>query len=112
MSLFQFCDYINFDKNNENYFIQPALGYVPFVDEITGFKSYVYAAINAGKKIGKLEFILNQSQPILSIYHKDNIVKKTIKKILNFLIYFKSKNDFLKLVTIDNAEVIFFVNLE
>lgn len=103
------CDYLNFSNSDKKLFIQPALGYVPFVDETSEYKSFGYAALFVSEKNGKLEFILNDSGPIFDLYDSDNILKKFAKRILNFLTSFKVKNSFSKVISIDNAELKFFV---
>ena len=108
-NLLTICDYLNFSKKNNNFFIQPALGYVPFIDEANSTKNYGYVAFKIGEKNSKLEFILNEIGPIFTIYKNDNFIKQNVKKILNFLTSFKVKNSFSKLVSIDKAQLSFFI---
>lgn len=108
-NLLSVCDYLNFNYKDKDFFIQPALGYVPFVDEKNSTKNFGYVALNIGKKNRKLEFILNDIGPIFTIYKADSLIKRSVKKILNLLTYFKVKNSFSKLVSIDNSKLSFFV---
>ena len=103
------CDYINFSYKNKNFFIQPALGYVPFVSGVEENNiNYGYVAINIGEKVGKLEFILNDTGPIFTVYDSDNFIKSFLKKLLNYLTFFKTKNSLSKIISIDDAELSFF----
>ena len=108
-NLLTICDYLNFSKKNNNFFIQPALGYVPFIDEANSTKNFGYVAFNIGEKNNKLEFILNTIGPIFTIYKNDHFIKRNLKKILNFLTSFKVQNSFSKVVSIDDAQLSFFI---
>jgi hypothetical protein len=108
-NLLTICDYLNFSKKNNNFFIQPALGYVPFIDEANSTKNYGYVAFNIGEKNSKLEFILNEIGPIFTIHKNDHFIKRNLKKILNFLTSFKVKNSLSKVVSIDDAQLSFFI---
>ena len=103
------CDYLNFSNTAKKLFIQPALGYVPFVDETSDYKSFGYVALFMSEKNGKLEFILNDSSSIFDLYKSDSFLKKLTKRILNILTSFKVKNSFSKVISIDDAELKFFV---
>ena len=85
------------------------MGFVPFVDETSDYKSFGYAALFASEKNGKLEFILNDSGSIFDLYESDNLLKKFTKRVLNILTSFKKKNSFSKVISIDNSKIKFFV---
>ena len=102
------CEYINygFDKNNNKY-LQPIMGYVPFVDK--NKIKYGYVAINKNKRNdGYLEFLLNEKTSIFDVNPNQNLLKLYTKKFLNKLLFFYNKNDFTELVTIKQSKIKFF----
>jgi hypothetical protein len=104
------CEYINYNtsKNNEKY-LQPIMGYVPFI--LDNNLRYGYVVINVNKKVnGNLEFLLNEKSSLfsLSLDGKDNLIKKLIKNILNNLLFFMKQNNFTKLISLENSKINFF----
>lgn len=107
-SLISKCEYINYgsDKDNNKY-LQPIMGYTPFVHE--NKIRYGYAAINKNEKSnGRLEFLLNEKSPIFNVSVNQNLFKLYIKKFLNKLLFFYNKNDFTELVSIKESKINFF----
>ena len=107
-SLISKCEYINFgyDKNNKKY-LQPILGYIPFVHN--NKIKYGYAVINNNEENnGYLEFLLNEKTPIFNVDRKQNLFKLYIKKFMNKLIFFYNKNDFTELISIKENKISFF----
>ena len=104
------CEYINYNtlKNNEKY-LQPIMGYVPFI--LDNNLRYGYVVINVNKKVnGNLEFLLNEKSSLfsLSLDGKDNLIKKLVKNILNNLLFFMKQNNFTKLISLENSKINFF----
>ena len=104
------CEYINYNilKNGEKY-LQPIMGYVPFILENN--LRYGYVVIKVNEKVnGNLEFLLNEK---LSLYSssldgENNLIKKLIKNILNNLLFFMKQNNFTKLISLENSKINFF----
>ena len=104
------CEYINYStlKNNEKY-LQPIMGYVPFI--LDNNLRYGYVVIKVNEKVnGNLEFLLNEKSSLfsLSLDGKDNLIKKLIKNILNNLLFFMKQNNFTKLISLENSKINFF----
>jgi len=104
------CEYINYNtlKNDEKY-LQPIMGYVPFI--LDNNLRYGYVVINVNKKVnGNLEFLLNEKSSLfsLSLDEKGNLIKKLIKNILNNLLFFMKQNNFTKLISLENSKINFF----
>ncbi len=110
--LITICDYVNFNQKNNSYFLQPALGLVPFVDETNDYKSYGYVAVHQNKENEKLEFLLNEKTSIFSINIENNLIKKFLKKIFNGLSFFIKKNEFSRVIPIDNVQLSYFVYID
>lgn len=107
-SLISKCEYINYgsDKNNKRY-LQPIMGYIPFVHN--NRIKYGYTVIKKNEENnGCLEFLLNEKSPIFNVHPNQNLFKLYIKKFLNKLIFFYSKNDFTKLISIKDNKIKFF----
>ena len=106
-SLITKCEYIvyNTEKNGDKY-LQPIMGYVPFI--LKNQLRYGYVVLNIyEKKNGRLEFLLNEKTAIFNINLKKNLIKFFIKKILNILLFFVKKNDFIKLICIKESKINF-----
>ena len=102
------CELINFStsKNNEQY-IQPVMGYVPFI--LDNNLRYGYVAINVNEKVnGNLEFLLCEKLSLFSVCGKGNLIKKLIKKTLNNMLFFLKKNNFSKLISLKESKINFF----
>ena len=104
------CEYINYNSltNNEE-FLQPIMGYVPFI--LDNNLRYGYVVINLNKKVnGNLEFLLNEKLSLFSssLDGKNNVIKKLIKIILNNLLFFMKQNNFTKLISLENSKINFF----
>ena len=104
------CEYINYStlKNNEKY-LQPIMGYVPFI--LDNNLRYGYVVIKVNEKVnGNLEFLLNEKSSLFSssLDGKDNLIKKLIKNILNNLLFFMKQNNFTKLISLENSKINFF----
>ncbi len=107
-SLITKCEYINYntEKNGDKY-LQPIMGYVPFI--LKNQLRYGYVVLNTnGKNNGCLEFLLNEKTAIFNINQKKNLIKFFIKKILNIFIFFMKKNDFTELTCIKECKINFF----
>lgn len=107
-SLITKCEYINYntEKNGDKY-LQPTMGYVPFI--LKNQLRYGYVVLNVnGKNNGYLEFLLNEKTAIFNINLKKNLIKFFIKKILNIFIFFMKKNDFTELIYIKESKINFF----
>ena len=107
-SLISKCEYINYntEKNGDKY-LQPIMGYVPFIHK--NQLRYGYVALYAGeKKNGYLEFLLNEKTAIFNIKTKKNLIRLFIKKILNIFLFFVKKNDFTELISIKESKINFF----
>jgi len=107
-SLISKCEYINYntEKNGDKY-LQPTMGYVPFI--LKNQLRYGYVVLNVnGKNNGYLEFLLNEKTTIFNINLKKNLIKFFIKKILNIFIFFMKKNDFTELICIKESKINFF----
>ena len=103
-SLITKCEYINYntEKNGDKY-LQPTMGYVPFI--LKNQLRYGYVVLNVnGKNNGYLEFVLNEKTAVFNINLKKNLIKFFIKKILNILIFFMKKNDFTELIYIKESK--------
>ena len=106
-SLITKCEYINYntEKNGDKY-LQPIMGYVPFI--LKNQLRYGYVVLNVNeKKNGCLEFLLNEKTAIFNINLKKNLIKFFIKKILNILLFFMKKNDFTELICIKESKINF-----
>jgi len=107
-SLITKCEYINYntEKNGDKY-LQPTMGYVPFI--LKNQLRYGYVVLNVNeKKNGCLEFLLNEKNAIFNINQKKNLIKFFIKKIINIFIFFMKKNDFTELICIKECKINFF----
>ncbi|MDC0232007.1 hypothetical protein OAJ72_01810 [Pelagibacteraceae bacterium] len=102
------CEFINYntEKNSEKY-LQPIMGYVPFVHKNQLRYGYVVLHITE-KKNGYLEFLLNEKTGILNTNPKQNLIRLNIKKILNMFLFFVKKNDFTKVISIKESKINFF----
>ena len=108
------CEHINYSNLDENEkFIQPIMGYVPFV--LNKKLNFGYVVLYLKKKgNGNLEFLLNEKSNLFNIYENGTPVKKVIKKILNKLlslvniILLVKKNNFTKVVSIKDSKFNFF----
>ena len=108
-NLIKSCDYLNFNTKKEDFFIQIAIGIVPFVSIKEGENiNFGYAAINLRKENINLEFLLNKIGPIFTVYKNDGFIKTNSKNVLNILTYFKTKNSFSERVVIQDAKLSFF----
>ena len=102
-------DYINFSNNkNEDKYLQPVIGYVPFILNNTIRHGYASFNINQ-KKNGFLEFLLNEKSGIFHIDQSENLLKIYIKKIFNTFLFFYKRNDFTELVSIKESRINFFI---
>mgnify|MGYP006108216385 CR=1 FL=1 len=113
------CEYINYNtlKNNEKY-LQPIMGYVPFI--LDNNLRYGYVIINVNEKVnGNLEFLLNEKSSLFSLRldgKNNKLIKRLIEKIfnnllffiLNNLLFFMKQNNFTKLISLENSKINFF----
>jgi hypothetical protein len=107
-SLITKCEYINYttEKNSDKY-LQPIMGYVPFI--LKNQLRYGYVCLNVNeKKNGCLEFLLNEKTAIFNINQKKKLIKFFIKKILNIFLFFIKKNNFTELTSIKEYKINFF----
>ena len=107
-SLISKCEYINYntEKNGDRY-LQPIMGYVPFILKNQLRYGYVVLHINE-KKNGYLEFLLNEKTAIFNVKTKQNLIRLFIKKILNIFLFFVKKSNFTKLISIKESKINFF----
>jgi len=107
-SLISKCEYINYNsKKNGDKYLQPIMGYVPFI--LKNQLRYGYVVLNVNeKKNGYLEFLLNEKTAIFNINQNKNLIKFFIKKILNIFIFFTKKNEFTELTCIKESKINFF----
>ena len=102
------CEYINYNsKKNGDKYIQPIMGYVPFILKNQLRYGYVALYVNE-KKNGYLEFLLNEKTAIFNINQNKNLINFFIKKILNIFIFFIKKNDFTERTCIKESKINFF----
>jgi hypothetical protein len=103
------CEYINYnsDKSEEKY-LQPIMGYVPFV--LNNIISYGYVVLYVKKDgvNGNLEFLISEKSSLFTIGKNENIIIKLIKLILNNLLFFYKKNEFSKYISLENSKIYFF----
>ena len=107
-SLITKCEYINYntEKNSVKY-LQPIMGYVPFI--LNNTLRYGYVALNINEKVnGNLEFLLCEKSSLFSIRENNNLIKKLIKETLNKLLFFSKKNNFSKLISLKESKISFF----
>jgi len=102
------CEYINYNKKTGARYLQPIMGYVPFI--LKNQIRYGYVVLNVNKeKNGYLEFLLNEKTNIFNVNTKQNFVKLFIKKILNIFLFFVKKNDFTEIISIKESKINFFL---
>jgi hypothetical protein len=120
------CEMINYNTINNNYkFLQPIMGYVPFVDHNQINFGYVAVHDNEEKN-GNLEYILKEKSPIFNTkpqkifirthnnslklvkIKSQNLIILLIKFILNKLLFFKKSNSFTKLISIKEFKINYF----
>ena len=103
------CEYINYnsDKSEEKY-LQPIMGYVPFV--LNNIISYGYVVLYVKKDgvNGNLEFLISEKNSLFTIGKNENIIRKLIKLILNNLLFFSKKNEFSKYISLKSSKINFF----
>lgn len=101
------CEFINYNSYDNNKYLQPIMGYVPFI--LNNHIKYGYAVlfVNENKR-SNLEFLLNEKTPVFTIKKNENFISKVTKNILNHLLFFSKKNNFTKLISIRNSKIKFF----
>ena len=108
-SLISKCEYINYNiEGNDDKYLQPIMGYVPFILKNQLRYGYVVLHINE-KKNGYLEFLLNEKTAIFSVNTKQNLIRLFIKKILNIFLFFVKQNNFTELISIKESKINFFL---
>ena len=102
------CEYINYSSGkNEEKYLQPIMGYVPFI--LNNITSYGYVVLHVKEKVnGNLEFLVSEKRPLLTIGKNENIIRKFFKLILNNLLFFYKKNEFSKYISLKNSKIYFF----
>jgi len=103
------CEYINYNSdNNKEKYLQPIMGYVPFV--ANNIINYGYVVLNIKEKVnGNLEFLLSEKNSLFTIHKQQkNTIKKLIKLILNNLLFFVKKNEFSKYISLESSKISFF----
>ena len=103
------CEYINYnsDDNKEKY-LQPIMGYVPFVLNNIISCGYVVLYVKKGGINGNLEFLISEKNSLFTIGKNENIIRKLIKLILNNLLFFSKKNEFSKYISLKSSKINFF----
>ena len=107
-SIISKCEYINYNTSideNDKY-VQTAMGYVPFVLNKNIFIGYVVKKVGSNYQ-GNLEFLLRTKNNIFT-QTSQNILKKIIKKFINQILFFAGKNEFDKYLSLDNSNLTFF----
>ena len=103
------CEYINYnsDKSEEKY-LQPIMGYVPFV--LNNIINYGYVVLYVKKDgvNGNLEFLISEKNYLFTIGENENIIRKLIKLILNNLLFFSKKTEFSKYISLKGSKINFF----
>ena len=107
-SLISKCEFINYNtKKNDDKYLQPIMGYVPFI--LKNQLNYGYVVLNVNEKKNEyLEFLLNEKSSIFNTNPKQNLINLIVKKILNIFLFFFKKNDFTKLISIKESKINFF----
>ena len=108
-SLISKCEYINFNiPFGSNKYLQPIIGYVPFI--LKGEKKVAYVACNLNEeKNSDIFFIVRDRTSIFSI-KKNSFFKNFIKKILNHCLFFLKKKEFTKVIQIKEYKMSLFEN--
>lgn len=107
-SLISKCEYINYNtKKSGDKYLQPLMGYVPFI--LKNQLRYGYVVLNLNeKKNGCLEFLLNEKTAIFNLSQKQNLINFFIKKIINIFFFFIRTNDFNELICVKESKINFF----
>ena len=107
-SLISKCEYINFNiQSSSNKYLQPIIGYVPFV--LNDEKKAAYVACNLNEeKNSDIFFIVRDRSPIFRT-KKNSFIRNFIIKIFNGCFFFK-KNEFTKVVQIKEYKMSLFEN--
>tara|TARA_E500000178_G_scaffold353906_1_gene421118 strand:- start:94 stop:822 length:729 start_codon:yes stop_codon:yes gene_type:complete len=108
-SLISKCEYINFNiQSSSNKYLQPIIGYVPFI--LNAEKKVAYVACNLNEeKNSDIFFIVRDRTPIFNI-KKNSFFKNFIKKILNSCFFFLKKKEFTKVIQIKEYKMSLFEN--
>lgn len=124
------CEMINYSTRDNDYkYLQPTYGYVPFIDN--NQVNYGYLAVHDNeKKTGNLEYVLKEQSFIFSTkpikiflqlhnnalklikIKSQNLIKLSIKHILNRLLFFKKNNNFTKTISIAEFKIGYFRYVE
>ena len=85
-SLISKCEYINYNiESSSKKYLQPIIGYVPFV--LNGEKKIAYVACNLNKeKNSDIFFIIREKAPIFNM-KKNRFFRNLVSKILNFCLF-------------------------
>ena len=100
-SIISECEYINFPgptHNNKQEFLQPILGYIPFIINGKIYVSYVVTHV-ADNIESDLDILVRDKFPIYT-HFDNNLVKNCIKLVLNKLLFFLRKNEFEKYISV------------
>lgn len=102
------CEYINYGSNkNEEKYLQPIMGYVPFI--LNNIINYGYVALNIKEKADTtLEFLLSEKNALFTISKNEKTINQFIKLILNNLLFFCKKNEFSKYISLKCNKICFF----
>ena len=108
-SLIMKCEYINFNTHSSsNKYLQPIIGYVPFI--LNGEKKVAYVVCNLNlEKNSDIFFIIRDSSHIFNL-KKNSFFVNSIKKIFNNFFFFLKKSDFTKVVKIKEYKMFLFEN--
>ena len=103
------CEYINFNKrSNKQKYLQPIMGYVPFI--LNGKIKIAYIVCNLNKeKNSDIFFILREKTPFFSI-KKKSFFKNLLYKILKIIFFPIKKKEFTKVVRIKVYKLSLFGN--
>ena len=108
-SLISKCEYINFNiQSSSNKYLQPIIGYVPFI--LKDEKKVAYFACNLNEEKNSDIFFIVRDRTSIFTTKKNSFLTKFIKKILNHCFFFIKKKEFTKVVQIKEYKVSLFEN--
>ena len=108
-SLVSKCEYINFNiQSSTKKYLQPIIGYVPFILKDEKKVAYVVCNLNEEKN-SDIFFIVRDRTYIFNI-EKNSFFTNCIKKILNHCLFFLKKKEFTKVVQIKEYKMSLFEN--
>ena len=108
-SLISKCEYINFNiQSSSKKYLQPIIGYVPFI--LKGEKKVAYVACNLNEEKNSDIFFIVRDRTYIFNTKKNSFFTNFIKKILNHCVFFLKKKEFTKVVQIKEYKMSLFEN--